>query len=70
MRELTAVSKFCVSSIHPAETFPLLLAIGIVIQGIVFCAAQGQGLTSLFTMGCHTIAQFMFPGMFFMNLKY
>lgn len=55
-------SKFCVRSIHPAETFPLILAIGIVIQGIVFAAVQGQGLTSLFIDGCSVIAQFMWPG--------
>ncbi|KAG4415199.1 hypothetical protein IFR04_011658 [Cadophora malorum] len=57
-------SKFCVSSIHPAETFPLVLAIGIVIQGLVFAGVQGQGLTSLFATGCGLIAQFMWPAMF------
>jgi hypothetical protein len=51
-----------VSSIHPAETFPLILAIGIVIQGLVFAGVQGEGLQSLFTTGCRTIAQFMWPG--------
>jgi hypothetical protein len=48
--------------IHPAETFPLILAIGIVIQGIVFAVAQAQGLSGLFVKGCSTIAQFMWPG--------
>jgi hypothetical protein len=51
-----------VSSIHPAETFPLVLAIGIVIQGIVFAGVQAQGLNALFTKGCSEIAQFMWPG--------
>jgi hypothetical protein len=54
-----------VRTIHPAETFPLILAIGIVIQGIVFAAVQGQGLTQLFLDGggaCSVIAQFMWPG--------
>ena len=54
--------KFCVSSIHPAETYPLVLAIGIVIQGLVFAGVQGMGLESLFTNGCENIAQFMWPG--------
>ncbi|KAG0648496.1 hypothetical protein D0Z07_5227 [Hyphodiscus hymeniophilus] len=54
-------SKFCLSSIHPAETFPLILAFGIVIQGIAFAAVQAQGLTALATKGCSTIAQFMWP---------
>lgn len=59
---LTVRRKFCVSSIHPAETFPLVLAIGIVIQGLVFAGVQGEGLTSLFTSNCKVIAQFMWPG--------
>ncbi|KAH9208353.1 hypothetical protein DL95DRAFT_312022 [Leptodontidium sp. 2 PMI_412] len=57
-------SKFCVSAIHPAETFPLVLAIGIVIQGLVFAGVQGLGLTSLFATGCGLIAQFMWPALF------
>ncbi|TVY68669.1 hypothetical protein LSUE1_G008035, partial [Lachnellula suecica] len=57
-------SKFCVRTIHPAETFPLILAIGIVIQGIVFAAVQGQGFTGLFTKGCAVTAQIMWPALF------
>lgn len=53
--------------IHPAETFPLVLSIGIVIQGLVFAALQGEGLHSLFTFGCGTIAQFMWIGMFYLG---
>jgi len=30
--------KFCISKIHPAETFPLILAIAIIVQGLVFAA--------------------------------
>ncbi|KAB8291783.1 hypothetical protein EYC80_006578 [Monilinia laxa] len=57
-------SKFCVSIIHPAETFPLVLSIGIVIQGIIFAAVQGEGLYSLYTFGCSTIAQFLWIALF------
>lgn len=58
-------SKFCVSSIHPAETFPLVLAIGIFLQGLVFAVVQGEGLRSLYlTTECDTIAQFMWPALF------
>ncbi|APA15403.1 hypothetical protein sscle_14g101730 [Sclerotinia sclerotiorum 1980 UF-70] len=57
-------SQFCVSMIHPAETFPLVLSIGIVIQGIIFAAVQGEGLNSLFTSGCSIIAQFMWIALF------
>ncbi|PQE13897.1 Bile salt-activated lipase protein [Rutstroemia sp. NJR-2017a BBW] len=57
-------SKFCVSWIHPAETFPLVLSIGIVIQGILFAAVQGQGLQSLFLDKCSTISQIMWVALF------
>lgn len=57
-------SKFCVKQIHPAETFPLILSIGIVVQGITFAVVQSTGLQDLFTSGCSTIAQFMWPALF------
>jgi hypothetical protein len=56
-------SKFCISTIHPAETFPLVLAIGITIQGVAFAGIQGTGLTAIRTGPCGLIAQFMLPGM-------
>jgi hypothetical protein len=62
-QRLIPCRKFCVSSIHPAETFPLILAIGIIIQGLVFAGVQGMGLEALTTSGCENIAQFMWPGM-------
>lgn len=55
-------SKFCVSTLHPAETFPLILSTGIVFQGIIFAIAQGQGMESISTAGCDIIAQYMLPG--------
>ncbi|EKD16350.1 uncharacterized protein L3040_008450 [Drepanopeziza brunnea f. sp. 'multigermtubi'] len=58
-------SKICVSSIHPAETFPLVLALGIAIQGLVFAGVQGEGLSSLFVQNtCGLIAQFLWPALF------
>jgi hypothetical protein len=54
--------KFCVSSIHPAETFPLILAIGVLIQDLAFAGVQGTGLEALTTRNCGLIAQLMLPG--------
>lgn len=54
--------QFCVSKLHPAETFPLILSFGIVIQGLIFAAAQGQGMQRLYEDGCDIIAQYMLPG--------
>ena len=62
--ELTMVRKFCASQIHPAEAFPLIISIGIFLQGLVFAGVQGTGLSSLFIKGCGTIAQFIWPGEF------
>jgi hypothetical protein len=62
---LTRESKFCVSKIHPAETFPLILSIAIIVQGLVFAAVSGEGLKSLFIMDCGTIAQFTWVGMYY-----
>lgn len=57
-------SKFCVSSIHPAETFPLILAIGIITQALAFAGIQGTGLQALTTRNCGLIGQFMLPALF------
>lgn len=56
-------TKFCISKMHPAETFPMILAIGIAIQGLAFVGVQGTGLESLFVKGCSVFAQVMWPGM-------
>jgi hypothetical protein len=55
--------KFFLWAMHPAETFPLVLASGIVVQGIVFAVAQSFGLQALMIDGCNAIAQVVFPGM-------
>jgi hypothetical protein len=49
-------------AMHPADTFPLVLALGIVVQGVMFAVAQSYGLESLMIRGCGSIAQFVFPG--------
>lgn len=54
--------KFCILSIHPAETFPLILAIGVLIQGLAFAGVQGNGLEALTTRNCGLIGQIMLPG--------
>jgi len=61
--------KFCISKIHPAETFPLILAIAIIVQGLVFAAVSGEGLRSLFIMNCGVIAQFTWVGMYHLMMR-
>ncbi|KLU88309.1 hypothetical protein MAPG_07296 [Magnaporthiopsis poae ATCC 64411] len=46
------------------EIYPLFVSIGITIQGIIFAAAQGNGLEGLFATGCAMIAQAMLPALF------
>jgi len=52
------------SFIGPAETFPLVLSCGIVIQGIVFAVAQSTGLEALLVVGCTITSQLMLPAVF------
>lgn len=55
--------KHWISAIHAAETVPLILAVGVVIQSVVFIGAQATGLSSLYTDGCARTSRFVFPGM-------
>ncbi|KAF9881289.1 hypothetical protein CkaCkLH20_01439 [Colletotrichum karsti] len=50
--------------IGPAESFPLILSVGIVVQGIVFAVAQSTGLDHLLTLGCTITSQMMLPAVF------
>lgn len=59
---ISRARKHWISAIHPAETVPLVLAIGAIIQSLVFIGAQSTGLSSLYINGCAMISQFVFPG--------
>ncbi|TEA17548.1 hypothetical protein C8034_v012307 [Colletotrichum sidae] len=52
------------SFVGPAESFPLVLSSGIVLQGIVFAVAQSTGLDHLLTLGCTITSQMMLPAVF------
>ncbi|RKF83426.1 hypothetical protein GcC1_003031 [Golovinomyces cichoracearum] len=58
------ISKFSTSWIHPADICPLVLSIGIMIQGLIFAGVQGRGLEALKTKGCATVAQLLWPAIF------
>ena len=48
--------------IQAADLFPLIISIGITIQGIVFSVAQAHGLQNLLSTGCSLVSHFMLPG--------
>ncbi|EEY18125.1 conserved hypothetical protein [Verticillium alfalfae VaMs.102] len=50
--------------VAPAETFPLVLSVGIIVQGITFAVAQSTGLKSMLILGCTTTSQMMLPAVF------
>lgn len=52
------------ANIHPAETFPLVLASGIAIQEVIFVTVQSTALDSLIVAGCRGVAMVVFPAMF------
>ncbi|KAK9439428.1 hypothetical protein VB005_07583 [Metarhizium brunneum] len=48
----------------PAEVFPFVLSLGIVVQGIIFASIQSFGLRGLFIRGCEPLSQVMLPAFF------
>ncbi|KAF2648581.1 hypothetical protein K491DRAFT_708629 [Lophiostoma macrostomum CBS 122681] len=53
--------------VHTAETFPLVLACGAVIQQIVFVAVQSTSLNSFFARGCRGLAMITYPVIFLLG---
>ncbi|KAF2121294.1 hypothetical protein BDV96DRAFT_209112 [Lophiotrema nucula] len=51
-------------NVHPAETFPLVLACGAVIQQIIFVAVQSTSLRSVLSSQCRGLAMVTFPAIF------
>ncbi|OAL55487.1 hypothetical protein IQ07DRAFT_168845 [Pyrenochaeta sp. DS3sAY3a] len=51
-------------NVHPAETFPLALACGAVIQQIIFVSVQGTSLHSVLSNKCRGLAMVTFPAIF------
>lgn len=60
---LTYLRRHGFSFVQTAEVFPLILSLGITIQGIIFAVAQSTGLDDLLSRGCTLVSQFMLPGM-------
>jgi hypothetical protein len=47
-----------------AHTYPFVLSLGIVVQGIIFAVIQSRGLNGLLLLGCIPLSQAMMPGMY------
>ncbi|KAK8058315.1 hypothetical protein PG994_008763 [Apiospora phragmitis] len=50
--------------VRGTETYPFILSLGIIVQGIIFAVSQSKGLDALFAKGCSLISQFMWPAIF------
>lgn len=48
--------------ITTVQSFPLIISLGISIQGIIFAVSQSVGLQGLLARGCTLTAIFMLPG--------
>ncbi|KAF2471135.1 uncharacterized protein BDR25DRAFT_223566 [Lindgomyces ingoldianus] len=55
---------YLLENVHPAETFPLALACGAVIQQIIFVAVQSTSLHSVLSTKCRGLAMVTFPALF------
>lgn len=51
-------------NVHPAETFPLALACGVVVSQIIFVAVQSTTLHSVLSKSCRMLAMITYPGRF------
>lgn len=62
---LTSYRRFnSLQNVHPAETFPLALACGVVFSQIIFVSVQSTTLHSVLSDSCRLLAMVTFPGMF------
>ena len=50
-------------SIHPAEVFPLVMSVAVIIQGSILLGVQSGSLETLIASGCTRIAQLVWPCM-------
>ncbi|KAJ4348032.1 uncharacterized protein N0V89_009404 [Didymosphaeria variabile] len=55
-------------NVHPAETFPLVLATGAVIQQIIFVAVQSTSLSSVLSNQCRGLAMITLPAIFLLGI--
>ena len=62
LKHTDGTRKFCISSIHPAETFPFVIAVAIMVQGFVFEGLSGTGLENTLVDGCSSLGQVMWVG--------
>ncbi|KAI2485193.1 hypothetical protein Ptr902_04133 [Pyrenophora tritici-repentis] len=51
-------------NVHPAETFPLALACGAVLQQVIFVSVQSTTLNSVFSRSCRGLSMITFPAIF------
>lgn len=47
--------------------YPLVLSLGIMVQGIIFASAQARGLEALLVEGCVQVSQMMMPGKYWVR---
>ncbi|KAJ8106611.1 hypothetical protein OPT61_g9422 [Boeremia exigua] len=54
-------------NVHPAETFPLALACGVVVSQIIFVSVQSTTLSSVLSNSCRMLAMITYPAIFAMG---
>jgi hypothetical protein len=63
-QQLTNNRRFnALQNVHSADTFPLALASGAVLQQIVFVAVQSTSLHSVLSNQCRGLSMIALPGM-------
>ncbi|KAH0534164.1 hypothetical protein FGG08_007242 [Glutinoglossum americanum] len=54
---------YFLTNIHPAETFPLIVSVAVIIQGFIFAGVESMGLSKFRVSGCTKISEVVWTGM-------
>ena len=60
--ELIVRSKSLWPQIHPAEVFPLIISLAVIIQSSIFIGVQSGALGKIFANECRRTAELVWPG--------
>ena len=49
--------RYFLTAIHPAEVFPLIVSVAVIIQGLIFAGIESKGLSNYRVSGCTGISE-------------
>ena len=55
--------RHSLAAIHPAEVFPLIVSVAVIIQGLIFAGIESMGLSNYRVSGCTRISEVVWTSM-------